>query len=253
MTDPSNMLAIGGLAGIGAFLGVNFGGSMLFVTPLLVAMGYSPSNIVASSRPAILAQGCIGLFFFRDHAKIDRNSHFVLAVSSAIGGLLGFGLIRNLPYDAARVVVLGGVLALSILFIKKTKLSHFFGENDGYSPTAIPIRWIIVVGLLPSILAGLLGTGAGLVVFYIAVFGLQQRPLSASYLEKIVTVSQSATILIAVIFTTDLQREIAAPLFVGNIVGSYFGAKISLGIQPLWIYLVVFFMSAVFLLKIFFG
>ena len=246
-----NDLLVLTLTFLGSFIGVNFGGSMLFVLPTLLGMGYSPVTILASTRPAIISQSFIGLRMFRKYNDLTLKEQLALIGFSSLGALVGIYFIANLDKKEAMVIMLIFIILLSIIASLKQILLKVFKRDDRYL-SVIKRKSILlysITGFFPAIIGGMIGSGAGLIVVLFSFMLLNKNIYNSSFLEKNVSLGHSVTVLIWFFFYGSFDIKMSLIVFIGTVVGAYYGAKITLKLNVVWMYAVIISLSLVILIK----
>lgn len=245
-----NDLILFALSFIGAFIGVNFGGSMLLVMPALLGLGFEPILVLCSTRPAIIMQSLIGMKIFKKHNTLTISQNKTIFISSIIGALTGISLISYLSKEKALIVMLVVIVFLSLLASLKFFLMKYFTKNNSYlvETKSKPILYFIT-GFFPAIIGGIVGSGAGLIVVLFSLALLGKGILSTSYLEKNVSLGHSSTVFIWSIFYGSFDFKIGAIVFIGVAIGAYFGGKLSMKLNVHWMYFIIILLSIFILLK----
>ena len=203
-----NDLLLLSLSFIGSFVGVNFGGAMLFVMPVLLGFGYSPVVAVSSTRPAILLQSLIGLRMFRKFNRCSARQVGMLFLSSILGALTGFGLLSNLTPEMATTLMIFLLILVAIMaaarqsILKPPKKTHQSEAAENQ-----PLIWYFTTGFLPATIGGLIGVGAGLIVLFFTLTILKRKIQEGTFVEKIVSAGHSTTVLISAFWIQALDLK----------------------------------------------
>ncbi len=92
---------------------------------------------------------------------------------------------------------------------------------------------LILIGLLTGLLASLLGIGGGIVMVpaLVALFGFEQLPAQATSLAVILPTAIVGT---ATNYRLGrIDRRLVSGLFLGALVGGFFGAQVAIGLDPM--------------------
>jgi uncharacterized protein len=146
-------------------------------------------------------------------------------VTALIFGFIGAELVQYLDKEMVRPVIFGLLIIVAIYtFIKKD-----FGliSKEGYASRNL-MAWSLLTGATLGLYDGFFGPGTGsfLIVIYVSLFGFDF--LNASVSAKLINVATNIAALIAFIIAGNVIWEIAIPLAVFNMVGSYLGVKTAL-------------------------
>ena len=182
------------LSFVGSFVGINFGGSMLFVMPVLLGLGIEPVAALLSTRPAIILQSLIGIKTFKIYSDISKNEYCILIVTSCIGATFGVNIITNLRQEEAAILMIFLTIALSLFAKLKYIIIDNLNIDDGYFYKDGNAVKYILVGGVPAIVGGLIGTGGGVIVVLLCLLILKKNIRSASYIEKVVTLGHASIV-----------------------------------------------------------
>lgn len=219
-----------------AFVGINFGGTMLLIVPLLLSFSYSPLLVLSSTRPAVVAQSLLGIRMFKGHRDLHAPQEITLLVSAAIGGLLGTAILSSL--SAQQGIFLMTAMVLFLVIVSGLKMA--FTNTRSIEPTETRkekgLFIYFLIGLSPAIIAGLVGAGGGPIVVLLALLVLQKGTYATAYLEKFVSLGHSSTVLIWAVFYGAFDARLSLIMLVATLIGAYLGAKVTLKLSPYWMY-----------------
>jgi len=182
--DLLPLLPLGILAGLlSGLLGI--GGGLIF-SPLLLALGLTPHQALATSTLAILPTTLAGSWTHLHSGLVPKQA--VLAIAAgAITGSLVFSHAGNvlqgwhlLGLQAAMYGVLAGVIS-----------PRRSDQNEADAPP-LPLLGLSGVGLVAGWSSGLLGVGGGLVMVPLMVQGLGIRVYQAIRLSTIAVCASAA-------------------------------------------------------------
>ena len=145
--------------------------------------------------------------------------------TALIFGFVGAELVSHFDKELIRPVIFGLLIAVAIYtFIKK---DFGIATKEG-PPQNMIMVWSLLTGAVLGIYDGFFGPGTGsfLIVIYISLFGFDF--LNASVSAKLVNCATNVAALTAFIISGNIIWEIAVPLAVFNIAGSWLGVKIAL-------------------------
>ena len=200
------LLPLGLLAGLlSGLLGI--GGGLIF-SPLLLWIGLSPHQALATSTLAILPTTLAGSWTHLHSGLVPKQA--VLAIAAgAITGSLVFSHAGNvlqgwhlLALQAAMYGVLAGVIS-----------PRRSDQNEADAPP-LPLLGLSGVGLVAGWSSGLLGVGGGLVMVPLMVQGLGIRVYQAIRLSTLAVCASAAVA--TVTFTSDGRADLAMGLLLGG-------------------------------------
>jgi uncharacterized protein len=155
------LLAAGGLIGgiLAGFLGIG-GGTVL--VPLLVALGYTPVQAVATSSLAILITSISGSIQNWRMGYFDFKRVILLGFPALLTAQFGVYLATKIPGHLL-LFLFGLLLILNIYLIELRK--GLVGQVDALDTQLIhPIAARALTGSTAGILAGLFGVGGGVIM-----------------------------------------------------------------------------------------
>lgn len=183
--DLLPLLPLGILAGLlSGLLGI--GGGLVF-SPLLLALGLSPHQALATSTLAIVPTTLAGSWAHLRSGQVPKAAIAAIAAGAVAGGLLfshGGGALAGWHLLALQVVMYG-VLALVVS-------PHPAREAAGETPP-LPLAGLSAVGLVAGAAGGLLGLGGGLVMVPLMVRGLNLRLYLAIRLSTLAVCASAAS------------------------------------------------------------
>jgi uncharacterized membrane protein YfcA len=237
------------LAGfVGSILGI--GGGMIVVPFLTLALGVDIRYAVAASLISIVATSSgAAASFLRDRLTNVRVAIF-LSVGTVFGAITGF-LISSWINSSVLYLVFGGFLVFSIVMMfrrrediraqsdhpwsRRLKLAgeapNAIGKLESYNVDHVPLGlfWMYFAGILSA----LLGIGSG-VLKVLAMDGAMKLPIKVSSATSNFMIGVTATASAGAYFVKgDVHPEIAAPVAVGILMGSWVGARVMVRMKPI--------------------
>lgn len=235
---------------LGALLGL--GGGIILVPVLTLVFHVNIRYAIAASLISIIATSSgAAAGFLRDHLTNLRLA-VLLEVGTVTGAIAGFLLSR---YVNASFLFLtfGGFLFFSAVMMLKRREDHRSevdhpwsrrlnladrypdGKNGWIDYKIDNVPFGLVAMFFAGVLSALLGIGSG-IFKVLAMDGAMKVPMKVSSATSNfmigVTASASAG---AYLLQGDIRPEIAAPVAVGIIIGSWVGARAMVKMPALWI------------------
>lgn len=225
---------------LGSILGL--GGGIIIIPALTLLFGIDIRYAIAASLISIIATSSgAAASFLKDHLTNLRLA-VVLEIGTVFGAILGFLITSQMNSQFLFILFGFFLLYSSYSMLKKKHGSHTMdnhpwseklklhssypdkGVLTEYGVVRLPLGIFIMT--LAGVLSAVLGIGSG--IFKImAMDGVMKLPLKVSSATSNfmigVTASASAG---AFLLRGDVRTEIAAPVAVGIIIGSFFGAKL---------------------------
>ena len=228
---------------LGAILGI--GGGMIVIPLLTLVFQVDIRYAIAASLISIIATSSgAAAGFLRDHLTNLRLA-VVLEIATVMGAISGFVLSSMIEPRTLYVLFSGFLLFSAVMMVRKKNESLATSNHPwaqalqlnssypvsnsgqirltGYAVENLPQGLAIM--FVGGILSALLGIGSG-ILKVLAMDGAMKIPLKVSSATSNfmigVTASASAG---AYLIRGDIRPEIAAPVSVGIIIGSWFGAR----------------------------
>ena len=205
------LLPLGILAGLlSGLLGI--GGGLIF-SPLLLALGLSPHQALATSTLAIVPTTLAGSWAHLRSGQLPMPAIAAIGSGAVAGGLLfsrgGTGLegwhllgLQSLLYGLLTVVV-------------APRSSPDPAAGDDAHPPTLPLGGLAGVGLVAGAASGLLGVGGGLVMVPLMVRALHLRVYLAIRLSTLAVCASAASASVALL--SDGRAQPAMGLLLGGI------------------------------------
>lgn len=227
---------------LGALLGL--GGGLIIVPTLTLGFGVNIRYAIAASLISIIATSSgAAASFLKDHLTNLRLA-VLLEVGTVLGAITGF-LIATYVNNKFLYLLFGSLLVFSAVMMLRKKMDHMTHDDHPWSVklglkgrvkneiTGTPetyhvanVPFGLFVMYFAGILSALLGIGSG-VFKVLAMDGAMKLPMKVSSATSNfmigVTASASAG---AYLLRGDIKPEIAAPVSVGIIIGSFIGGKV---------------------------
>jgi len=232
---------------LGSILGI--GGGMIIIPVLTLLLHVDIRYAIAASLISIVATSSgAAASFLKDHLTNLRVA-VLLEIGTVFGAMCGF-LISKHVQSSILFLTFGFFLLFSALMMlrkrgdslshhdhpwsKKLRLASSYPDALGhpvpYSVENVPAG----LGLMffAGIMSALLGIGSG-ILKVLAMDGAMKLPMKVSSATSNFMIGVTATASAgAYLIQGDVHPQIAAPVAVGIIVGSYFGARAMLHMHP---------------------
>ena len=222
-----------------AFIGVNFGGTMLLIMPMLLGLGYSPLLALSATRPAVISQSLVGMRLFRQYSDLNRKEWLVLFLSAAAGGYIGVYALSQLNPTQSIIIMSALLVSLCILAVIRqvwTKRSE--PPENTFSKSSGSFTYMLV-GFSPAIIGGLVGAGGGPLVVFLSWLLLKKGLKQNAYLEKVVSLGHSIAVCLWLILMGHYDLKVSLLLLLAATLGGWLGAKVTLNLNVYWMYAVI--------------
>ena len=208
--DLLPLLPLGILAGLlSGLLGI--GGGLIF-SPLLLWIGLSPHEALATSTLAILPTTMGGSWAHLRSGQVPRPAIAAIGLSAATGALL---------FSHAGTLLTGWHL-LALQSLMYAVLAFVVGPRQDNGPAQgaaggeqLPLAGIAAVGLVAGLASGMLGVGGGLVMVPLLVRAIGLRVYLAIRLSTLAVCASAASASIALV--GDGRAQPAVGLLLGGV------------------------------------
>lgn len=221
--EPEKLIVIGVVSFLMAILsGIGGGGGGFIGTPLLIFLGLSPQQAIATGKIGGLGT-TLGSLRGLSKAKI-HNWKLVLPMMglAAIAGLTAPLIITQLDNEVYRRLI--GVLLIALIPVVLLK-------KIGIKPHS-PALWQKIVAvpalMITLLLQGIFSSGLGSLVVLVLAGLLGMRALEANVTKRFSQVILNSLIVLGLLGSGLIVWEVAAVQFATNTVGGYAGAKIAI-------------------------
>lgn len=232
---------------LGALLGI--GGGMIVVPVLTLVLHVDIRYAIAASLISIVATSSGAAASFLKDRMTNVRVAVVLEVGTVGGAITGF-LIASFIEPRFLYLVFGGFLLFSVAMMlrkrdetlavanhpwsERLQLAGSFpnekGERISYNVDQVPLGLICM--FFAGVLSALLGIGSG-VLKVLAMDGAMKLPIKVSSATSNFMIGVTATASAGAYFVQGMVRpEIAAPVAVGIILGSWVGARAMMRMRP---------------------
>jgi len=206
-----------------AFLsGIAGGGAGFINTPLLIFLGLSPAQAVATGKVTGLSTSIASLTGMRKVLKGSKKERVIIVILAFAIGLLAPFVIKNLNADTYRQL-LGALLILMIPIM-------FLQRKASGSTASTPQRRFKGYGLLAGALAlqAVFSAGMGTLVNIVLMTMFGMAALEASALKRYSQLVLNLMIVVGVLFAHLIVWQIALFGIGSSAIGAYLGSKFAL-------------------------
>ena len=234
--DFATMLVMAGMGFVAAFIDSVVGGGGLISIPTLMWTGLPMLNVLGTNKVASCMGAFSGVMTYLRSGKLDKKILRVMFPLSFIGSILGVLIVREIPSDFLRPLVVVMLIVIAVYSVaKKNWGADKKRVNVSHKNYLLGTVAIFSLGLYD----GFFGPGTGsfmLFVYLMMGYGFLGAAANAR-------AANFASNLAAVILFTGLglvNFSYALPMGFGMILGAYFGAKTAITkgaayVRPLFI------------------
>ena len=225
-------------AGFGAgFVLTAVGAGSLVSFPILIGAGLSPLVANVCNNVGLVPGGLTGAFGFRRELAGHRHLVIRVAITSAIGALLGAALLLALPPGAFDAVVPFLVLVAATLvglgpFISAAVKRR--AARQGVVPVEREHMGPRLTGLsaLVGVYGGYFGAAQGVLLVAFLALGLDVDLRAVNGLKNVAVLSANLAATVVFVFFAPLDWSVVGLLAVGSVVGGWLGAHLGRRLSP---------------------
>jgi len=225
--DVMTYILIFAFAFLAGFIDSIVGGGGLIQMPALLILfsGMPIPTIMGTNKFAAFSGTSIATLRYIKQVKIPWKSILPAIFTALIFSFLGARVVSSINKEDIKIIVLCLLVAVAIYtFLKKDfGLSHAPKLNATKT-----IVYSLLTGAVLGFYDGFFGPGTGsfLIVIFISIFGFNF--LTSSVSAKLVNCATNISALIYFIYTGQIAYEIAIPVALFNMAGSFLGAKMAI-------------------------
>lgn len=228
------MTAMAGMGFIAAFIDSVVGGGGLISVPTLMWAGLPMLNVLGTNKVASCMGACAGFLTYLRSGTIDKKIMRVMFPLSFVGSIIGVFVVREIPPDFLRPLVVVMLIVIAIYSVAKKNwgADKISASRKNY---LLGVVLIFVLGFYDGFFGP--GTGSFMLFLYLMMgYGFLGAAANAR-------AANFASNLAAVIIFMSLglvNFSYAIPMGCGMILGAYFGAKMAISkgaayVRPLFI------------------
>ena len=185
----------------------------------------SAPNIIATNRLASVVGTSVAAWNYSRMVRIPWRIVGYAGVAAALCSYLGVTVQSHLPASLLKPIILVLIIGVAAYTYRKKE----FGQEDQFrvSEDRLPY-WAAAIGALLGFYNGLVGPGTGsLLVFgFVGLIGYSFLPASA--IAKVVNVIADAASLVYFIAHQKVLYQLALPMMVCNVAGSFAGSQMAM-------------------------
>lgn len=216
---PLILLFVGGLA-TGLLSGISGGGAGMLMIPLMIAVGLSPQQAVATGKMSALGSAFGGLSAFRKSGHIRRDILKVMLPIAIIIGLLTPLIFIKLDSEVMQKAI-GIILLLMVptLFIRKKPSASYGKKKKG-------LGYFLYSVILT--LQSLFGSGVGSLSMFVMTLLFGTSKIEANATKRAVTAVMTPLVFVALLLAGFVHIFYGLAAVAGSFIGTHFGSKIAI-------------------------
>ena len=230
MTEPFIIIFLAFLGCFTAFYGTIVGGAGLLVIPVLIHLGLSPQEAIATGTTGYIAMALSGLSEFykarRLHLKFALPSIPIMMTGAVIGSLMCI----KIPADTLKIIIGTLVVIFLILSIFEPKIGT---EEKRTSKKMKTIGYILFIPI--GIIAALTGGGAMILANFTLILCFGETYIGSAGTRKPIALAKHLTVATMLGIYGLIIWPYAVALLIGNSIGAFFGSRWALNSSEKWI------------------
>lgn len=214
------LVLVGFIAGIINTLAA--GGSNLTL-PLLMVLGLPADVANGTNRVAVALQCAVGVKGFQRHNRLDVPAIWPILVPSLVGGALGSTAAAVIPVAALKPLLLGTILAMSLIMLIKP---GFISPPDGTPVVSVANSrgawWSL---LLTGVYGGFVQAGVGFILLAVLAGVLRYDLVRANALKIVCSLAFTLISLVVFVYFDQVQWVPGLILALGTMLGAYVSVR----------------------------
>ena len=221
MPDILGIIILFVVGAVAAFINVNAGGGSSLTLPVLIFLGLDPSVANGTNRVAILFQNVSAVYAFKKEKFYELKNSLILSALTLPGAIVGAITAVKIS-DELFQQILGVIMILIIITMLIPK------KKNDKTVSYFKIDWKIVLAMLViGFYGAFLQVGVGFLLMASFQY-LMKLDLIRVNMHKVFVVLIFTLPAILIFFLTDnINWYYGLTLSVGNAVGGWWGAKLS--------------------------
>ena len=225
---PTVMVIFASVGVIAGFLNTVAGGGSMITVPIMIFLGIPASVANGTNRIPIIAQSFTATYFFFKKQIRDLKESLFMATALLPGSIIGAIVASDIETSIFKKI-LSLVIGLSIFFSVLSKKNKKFFSVSQTNNTVIT-RKLTVYGLLLILgfYGGFIHIGIGFLIMF-TLNKIGRLGLAQTNMHKVIIVVPYSIVCLAIFAEeSEIIWEIGLILAFGNMIGAWFGAKITL-------------------------
>ena len=233
--DASTLAIIFAMGFVAAFIDSVVGGGGLISIPTLMWAGLPMVNVLGTNKLAACMGAVVGAATFFRSGNADKKFLRILFPMAFIGSILGVLIVRDIPPDFLRPLVVVMLIVIAIYSLLKKDLGKREVNIVPQRKFSIGVVLIFIMGIYD----GFFGPGTGsfmLFLFLMLGYGF----LGAAANARICNFASNLSGVMTFFYFGLINLSYALPMGFGMMIGAYCGAKMALAkgadyVRPLFI------------------
>ena len=214
-------------------ISVSAGGTSLITVPVLIWLGMTTKNAIATNMFALIFLSISGALGFRSRIK---SSHYKMAVLFSIlticGSLIGANLVLAINEDILKrtIAIMMCVIAASLIFKRDLGVKQTTAQMSKFRFLAAALA-VFALGIYGGFFSG----GYVTLLSYVLILSFGLNFLQAASITKIFNIFSSSIACAFFYYHGLINFSVGIPLAVSMFLGAFLGAKLAIAKGNLWI------------------
>jgi uncharacterized protein len=209
------------------FIDAVVGGGGLIQVPLLFILfpNLAHTNIIATNRFASIGGTIVAAKHYLKNVKVNYHYIFIAGVLTAIASYSGTFLMHKIPIHIFKPVLFVLIVLLTVYTFFKKEM----GQTENPPTNQRKLYFLFAaIGIVLGLYNGTIGPGTGTLLVFALVQFVGFNFLKASAYAKVINAIADGASLIAFFLQKAVLFQIAIPMMVANMLGSYVGSKMAI-------------------------
>ncbi|MBT8386007.1 MAG: sulfite exporter TauE/SafE family protein [Ignavibacteria bacterium] len=221
ISDPVALLILFGVGIIAGFINVTAGGGSTLTLPVLIFLGLESSLANGTNRVAILLQNISAVYSFKQEKYQQFNTSIKFALLTLPGAVLGALLAVRLDDVVFQKIL--GIIMIAIIF------SMLFTQKDSVTENknikmSLPV-YLSMFGI--GFYGGFIQVGVGFLLMASLRYLMKLNLVLVNMHKVFIVLIYTVPALVIFVFTDNINWIFGLCLAAGNVIGGWWGAKVS--------------------------
>ena len=204
---------------------VGGGGLIQFPAMLILFSSIPIPTLMGTNKFAAFSGTSVATVGYVKQTEVPWKSILPAIFTALIFSFLGAHVVSSIKKEDIKIIVLVLLIVVAVFTFLKKDFGLHHAPKLNVSKTLV---YSLLTGVVIGFYDGFFGPGTGtfLIVIFISVFGFNF--LASSVSAKLVNCATNIAALIYFIYTKQIVYELAIPVALFNMAGSFFGAKMAI-------------------------
>ncbi len=220
---PSTYLIVCPLVFLAGLIDSVAGGGGLISLPAYYLAGLPPVLAAGTNKLSACLGTVASTTRFVRGKKVDWRAAVFAAVGAFPGSWLGTMLLRQIPEDAVRLLMICAIPLVAMIVLRRKEMTgRCIVPENFYRPAALAI------GFAVGFYDGLIGPGTGTFLILMFTMALGMEAVLASGTAKVVNLTSNVAALISLMSTGNVLIALGLPAAICGVAGNWLGAGLTI-------------------------